>query len=65
MVASVPLFTKRMRSSEGMNAWISSASSTSPSDGVPKEVPCAAAACTACTTTGWAWPSSSGPQDST
>ena len=33
--------------------------------GVPKDVPRATAACTASTTAGWAWPSSSGPHEQT
>ncbi len=64
MVASVPELTSRTCST-GVRATISSASSTSPGVGVPKLVPLAAAACTAATTSGWAWPRISGPQEQT
>gem|GEM_PF-4551691 len=65
MVASVPLFTIRTISIEGTAATISSASSTSSSLGAPKLVPLAAAAASALTISGSAWPRIMGPQDPT
>ncbi len=64
MVASVPELTRRT-SSTGVRRTISSARSTSPSVGVPKLVPRAAAACTAAMISGCAWPWISGPQEQT
>ena len=59
----MPELTSRTCST-GVRATISAASSTSPGVGVPKLVPCAAAAVTsAATTSGWAWPRISGPQE--
>ncbi len=65
MVASVPLDTSRSCSTGSTRSTISSASATSPSVGVPKDVPSETAACTASTTAGWACPSSSGPHEQT
>ena len=65
MAASVPELTKRSRSIDGMAATISSASSTSASDGAPNDVPRAAASTMARTTAGWAWPRIIGPQEQT
>jgi len=64
MVASVPELTSRTFST-GVRATISSASSTSAAVAAPNEVPCAAAAVTASTTAGYAWPRISGPQEQT
>jgi hypothetical protein len=64
IVASVPELTRRTWSI-GVRPTSSAASSTSPSVGVPKLVPRPAAARTASITAGWAWPSSSGPQEQT
>jgi hypothetical protein len=65
MVASVPLETSRTCSTGSTRVTISSASATSPSVGVPYDVPRPAAVRTASTTAGWAWPSSNGPQEQT
>lgn len=65
MVASVPLDTSRTCSSGSIRATISSASATSPSPGVPKEVPRATASCTAAITSGCACPRIIGPQEHT
>jgi hypothetical protein len=65
MVASVPEFTKRRRWTLGSALQISSAISTSACVGAPKLVPREAAARTAFTTAGWAWPRISGPQEPT
>ena len=65
MVASVPELTSRTCCTGATRATISSASSISPSVGVPKDNPAAAARCTASTTAGWAWPRIIGPQDAT
>ena len=65
MVASVPEETRRTRSTGAMRATISSASSTSPTDGAPKLVPRRSALPAASTTAGWAWPRISGPQEHT
>ena len=62
IVASVPLETSRSCSTGATRATISSASATSFSHGVPKEVPREAASCTASRTAGWAWPRIIGPQ---
>ena len=64
MVASVPEETKRTRST-GVRPTISSASSTSASVGAPYDVPRESASRTAAITSGWAWPSSIGPQEPT
>jgi hypothetical protein len=55
----------RTISAAGTRRVTRSASSTSASVGAPKLVPAAAAALTAATTSGWAWPAISGPQDIT
>ncbi len=55
----------RTISTEGTRSTISAARSTSPSVGAPKLVPRAAAAPTAAITSGWAWPSTSGPHELT
>jgi hypothetical protein len=65
IVASVPLDTRRSCSTGSTRATISSASATSPSVGVPNDVPRDTADCTASTTSGCAWPSSSGPHEHT
>lgn len=65
MVASVPEDTRRTCSTGSMRATISSASATSPSPGVPKEVPRATAAWTASITSGWEWPRIIGPHEQT
>ncbi len=65
MVASVPLETSRTCSRGATRATISSASATSPSPGVPKEVPRATASWTAAVTSGRAWPRIMGPQEHT
>ena len=62
MVASVPEETKRT-ASIGVRRTISSASSTSGTVGVPYDVPRATASATAACTSGWAWPTSIGPQE--
>ena len=63
--ASVPDDVMRTISADGTRAATSAASSTSASVGAPKLVPAAAAACTAATTSGCAWPATSGPHDIT
>ena len=63
--ASVPDEVIRTISADGTRSTISAASSTSASVGAPKLVPAAAAAVTAETTSGCAWPAISGPQDIT
>ena len=55
----------RTISAEGTRSTTCAASSTSASVGAPKLVPAAAAALTASTTSGWAWPAISGPHDIT
>jgi hypothetical protein len=65
IVASVPEFTSRTRSSGATRATSSSASSTSLVLGVPKLNPRAAVSCTAATTSGWAWPRIIGPHEQT
>lgn len=52
MVASVPEETRRTCSTGSIRATISSASATSPSPGVPKEVPRETASWTAAMTSG-------------
>ena len=61
MVASVPLDTMRTFSQDGTRSVIASASSTSRSVGAPYEVPSPAAARTASTILGWAWPAMIAP----
>ena len=65
IVASVPDEVMRTISTLGMRSQTASASRTSPSVGAPKLVPLRAAAVTASTTSGWAWPRISGPQEET
>ena len=65
MVASVPELTRRTMSSTGTAAQSTRASSTSPGVEAPKLVPSAAAAATAATTAGAAWPRIKGPQEPT
>ena len=65
IAASVPELVIRSISTEGIRATTSSASSTSASVAAPKLVPRAAASLTAATTSGWAWPRISGPQEQT
>src|SRR3954470_7231423 len=65
MVASVPELTSRTWSTGGTLATISSASSTSPGDGVPNDVPRPAASRIAATMSGCAWPRIIGPQEQT
>ena len=62
IAASVPEETKRTLST-GVRATISSASSTSGTVGAPYDVPRAIASATAACTSGWAWPTSIGPQE--
>ena len=57
IVASVPLDTRRTRSTLGTRSQIASASSTSRSVGAPYVVPSSGRRCTASTTAGCAWPS--------
>ena len=61
----MPEETRRTISALGTRSTTSAASRTSASVGAPKLVPAAAAAVTAATTSGWAWPAISGPQDIT
>ena len=63
--ASVPDEVIRTISADGIRSTTSAARSTSASVGAPKLVPAAAAADTAETTSGWACPAISGPQDMT
>jgi hypothetical protein len=65
MVASVPEETIRTISALGTRSTTSAAICTSASVGAPKLVPAAAAAVSAPTTAGWAWPAISGPHDMT
>jgi hypothetical protein len=65
IAASVPDETSRTRSIDGTASTISAASSTSASVGAPKVVPSSAAATTAATVSGSAWPKISGPKDMT
>jgi hypothetical protein len=65
IVASVPEDTKRTFSTAGISRTMRSASSTSPAHGAPNEVPRAAAAPTAASTLGCAWPTIIGPQEPT
>ena len=64
IVASVPELTSRTFCA-GVRATISSASATSPGVAVPNEVPRAAAAVTAATTSGCACPRIIGPHEQT
>ena len=64
IVASVPELTSRTLST-GARAAICSASSTSATVAAPNEVPRAAAAVTAATTSGWACPRIIGPHEQT
>jgi hypothetical protein len=63
--ASVPDDVMRTSSAEGTRSTTAAASSTSACVGAPKLVPAAAAAVTAETISGWAWPAISGPHDMT
>ena len=65
MPASVPELTNRTRSIDGMLSETISARRFSRSVGAPKLVPRPAASVTAATTSGWAWPSTSGPHEQT
>ncbi len=65
IVASVPEFTSRTRSTGSTRRMISSASSTSPIVGVPNDSPDDAAARVASTTSGWACPRIIGPHEDT
>ena len=65
VVASVPEEQKRIRSSQGIRSWTSSARAISRGEGAPKEEPSFMASCTARITCGWQWPRMSGPQEST
>ena len=65
MVASVPEFTKRMRSTGATRSMISRASSVSAGVGAPNDRPLTAVVCTASTTAGWAWPRIIGPHEHT
>jgi len=64
-VASVPELTKRIFRIEGTSARTFSARTLSRAVGAPKLVPSAAACWMASRMRGWAWPASSGPQEST
>jgi hypothetical protein len=63
--ASVPDEVIRIISADGTRSTTSAARPTSASVGAPKLVPAATAADTAETTSGWACPAISGPQDMT
>ena len=63
--ASVPEEVIRIISADGTRSTTLAARSTSASVGAPKLVPAAAAALTAATTSGCAWPAISGPHDMT
>ena len=65
MVASVPVDTNRTLPASGTRSRTASANSTSAAVGAPKDNPRPAAACTAATTSGWAWPSRAGPHEPT
>jgi len=65
IVASVPEDTRRTCSTGAIRATISSASATSPSLGVPNDVPRAKAAPAASSTAGCACPRIIGPQEQT
>ena len=65
IAASVPEDTRRTDSTLGTASTMRVASSTSPSVGIPNEVPRDAASAAAATIAGWAWPNSSAPQDCT
>jgi hypothetical protein len=61
MVASVPEEVKRTLSTDGIDAAIRSAHSTSRRLPAPKWVPRCSCRSTASTTVGWAWPRSRAP----
>ena len=63
--ASVPDEVMRSISTPGTRRLTSSARSTSPGVGAPKLVPRCAAAVTAATIAGCAWPAISGPHEQT
>ena len=63
IAASVPDETSRTISTDGTASAISPASSTSRSVAAPKLVPSSAAALTASTVSGSAWPKINAPQD--
>ena len=63
IVASVPEFTSRTCSTGATRPMISSASSISADVGAPNDSPRPAAARTASTTAGCAWPRIIGPQE--
>ena len=65
MVASVPELTNRIRSTGRTRAMISPANSDSAGVGAPNDSPVAAAAVTASTTAGCAWPRIIGPHEHT
>ena len=65
MVASVPEFTRRIRSTGATRPMISAARSVSEGVGAPKDRPLAATRWTASTTAGWACPRIIGPQEHT
>ena len=65
MVASVPEFTSRTRSTGFTRAMISAANSVSPGVGAPNDNPSAAVRWTASTTAGCAWPRIIGPHEHT
>ena len=65
MVASVPDDTARTISIDGSARVRRSANSTSRSVGAPKEVPSRAVRSMASSTSGWAWPTMSGPHEPT
>jgi hypothetical protein len=61
MQASVPELQKRTLATPGTSSFTRAASRTSSGLGMPKLVPCAAAACTAAMIRGGAWPRIAGP----
>ncbi len=62
IAASVPDDVNRSRSIDGSAARIASPSSISRGEVAPRAKPSSAAARTASTTSGWAWPRIAGPQ---
>ena len=65
IVASVPELHIRTDSIDGTMAQMRSAISVSSSVGAPNDSPFSAATCTAAMTSGWACPSTIGPQEPT
>ena len=65
IVASVPEFTNRTRSRDGMSRRTAVPSSTSAAVGAPKLVPCAAVSASSRVSSAGAWPWMRGPHDMT